>query len=74
MVSASILSVAALAAGSLVTAIVIPERSTGLTTSLKAVRNSHSALAVHARGLSRYGRAIPEGLANLVRRGNVDGK
>jgi hypothetical protein len=72
------LALAAMAASSLAAANPAPEmagntRSAGLTTSLKTVRKTNAAsvpngLLEHARALVRRGSAIPEGLANALRR------
>lgn len=71
MVSFSVLSLAF--AGSLVAANAIPQKS-GLTTSLKTVRNANAAGSKHARSLAKYGGAVPERLAQLSRRGWDTGK
>ncbi|GAM42087.1 aspergillopepsin [Talaromyces pinophilus] len=60
MVSFSVLSLAF--AGSLAAANALPQKS-GLTTSLKTIRNPNAAgLSKHARSLAKYGGAVPEGL------------
>jgi len=72
MVSFSVLSLAF--TGSLVAAIANPQKS-GLTTSLKAVRNAKAAgWSKHARSLVKYGGAVPECLAQLSPRGLDNGK
>jgi hypothetical protein len=71
MVSFSILSLAF--AGSLTAANAIPQRS-GLTTSLKTVRNANAAGWSHARSLAKYGGTVPERLAQLLPRGRDTGK
>lgn len=72
MVSSSLLYLAF--AGSLVAANAIPQRS-GLTTSLKTVRNPNAVgSSKHARSLAKYGGAVPERLAQLSRRRRNTGK
>lgn len=72
MVSFSVLSLAF--AGSLVAANAVPQRS-GLTTSLKTVRNVNAAgWSKHARSLVKYGGAVPERLAQSLPRGRDTGK
>ncbi|KAH8697059.1 putative aspergillopepsin A precursor [Talaromyces proteolyticus] len=77
MVAFSVLGLATIAARSLASVNPVPERSIGLTSSLKTVRNVNTAsdipsgLAQHVRGLARYGGTIPEGLTALLRRENI---
>lgn len=66
MVSFSVLSLAF--AGSIAAANALPQKS-GLTTSLKTVRNANAVgLSKHARSLARYGGVVPERLTQLFSR------
>jgi hypothetical protein len=72
MVSFFVMSLAF--AGSLVAANAIPQRS-GLTTSLKTVRNANAAgWSKHARSLAKYGGTVPYRLTQLLPRGRDTGK